>query len=99
MSLKQDFIQTLGIPKTFKCKHCGRTNSLDISERHNIAECIMSNGAGIWCIVNCDICGVPQQYYPSAINGTPCTEKECDALFEELKKYEATHSPQKGGTA
>ena len=51
MSIK-DNIKTLGIPKRHKCPHCGKTESLKISERKNLADCMINNckAYGRYCI-------------------------------------------------
>lgn len=49
MSIK-DNIMTLGIPRRHKCPVCGKTESLNISERKNIADCMISNCKGYLCI-------------------------------------------------
>ena len=87
MSVK-DNIQTLGIPQKVKCPHCGRTESLDVLRRRDLAESMMSNSNGLWALLHCGWCGYVRQIYPTRINGIACTKKECMELFEEIKRYD-----------
>jgi hypothetical protein len=85
-------IKTIGIPKVFKCPNCHRKNYRTKEQRHNMAECIIANSAGLWCLEECSYCWWVAKIYPSAINGIPCTHEECDRLFEEMKQYGRSES-------
>ena len=87
MSIK-DNIKTLGIPKRHKCPNCKKTESLKISERYNLAECMISNGNGLWALLHCGHCGYVDTIYPTRINGVECTPKECEQLMKEITKYD-----------
>lgn len=87
MSIK-DNIMTLGIPKRHKCPHCGKTESLNISERQNIADCMISNCKGLWALLHCGHCGYVDTIYPIRINGKECTPEECEKLMKEITKYD-----------
>ena len=87
MSIK-DNIKTVGIPKRHKCPHCGKTESLNISERKNLADCMISNSKGLWALLHCGCCGYVDVIYPIRINGEECTPEECETLMEEITKYD-----------
>ena len=87
MSIK-DNIMTLGIPKRHKCPHCGKTESLNISERKNLADCMINNCEGLWALLNCGHCGYVNTIYPIRINGEECTPEECEKLMKEIAKYD-----------
>ena len=85
---------------SFKCWHCeylenesgeclyGKTESLNISERKNLADCMISNSKGLWALLHCGYCGYVDVIYPIRINGEECTPEECEKLMEEITKYD-----------
>lgn len=84
MTKTERFVKSLGIPKTHKCSSCKNTTYFAANERHLIADCMMNNCKGIWCLVECFHCGYTEIMYPNKINGIECTDEECDKLFKEL---------------
>ena len=62
----------------------GKTESLNISERHNLADCMISNGNGLWALLHCGYCGYVDTIYPIRINGEECTPEDCEKLMEEI---------------
>ena len=87
MTIKEN-INTIGISRLHKCPHCGKTESLKISERYNLAECMISNGNGLWALLHCGHCGYVDTIYPTRINGVECTPQECEQLTKEITKYD-----------
>jgi hypothetical protein len=81
-------IKSLGIPKSRRCPHCEKMIYRSVGERHNMADCMLANCKGLWCLEHCGHCGWVAKIYPTTINHIPCTQDECEKLFEEIKQYE-----------
>lgn len=81
-------INSLGIRRYVTCEYCNEESKRSLYEQHTLAECIMSNGAGMWALESCKHCGYVMKTYPDTINGQKCTKAECDQLHEEMKKLE-----------
>ncbi len=81
-------INSLGIAKSHKCPNCSKVERLNEEERHDIAECILNNGAGMFALLHCGHCGWVDKIYPTRINGIKCTPKECDELLSEIRQFE-----------
>ena len=78
------YVKALGIPREHKCSRCKKITYSNAEQRNNMAECMVHNCAGIWCLVQCRHCGYVDQMYPTSINGIECTEEECKKLFKEI---------------
>lgn len=97
MKSAKENIKTLRIPKSFKCPNCAKRVYLSTEERINLADCVISNGAGLWALAQCGHCGYVRRIYPTAVNGVEITPSECDKLFEEIKMWDNAHNERSGG--